>query len=47
MAAVFEGRVKWVAFRRKLGDDAGHLLQSDPSVGYRLMPPQSPRVRSE
>jgi two-component system KDP operon response regulator KdpE len=33
--------------RRKLGDDAGHFLQSDPSVGYRLMPPQSPRVRSE
>jgi two-component system, OmpR family, KDP operon response regulator KdpE len=25
--------------RRKLGDEQGHLLQSDPSVGYRLMPP--------
>jgi two-component system KDP operon response regulator KdpE len=22
--------------RRKLGDDGGHFLQSDPSVGYRL-----------
>jgi two-component system KDP operon response regulator KdpE len=25
--------------RRKLGDEAGQILQSDPSVGYRLMPP--------
>lgn len=25
--------------RRKLGDEGGHFLQSDPSVGYRLMPP--------
>ena len=25
--------------RRKLGDESGHFLQSDPSVGYRLMPP--------
>jgi two-component system, OmpR family, KDP operon response regulator KdpE len=25
--------------RRKLHDEAGHFLQSDPSVGYRLMPP--------
>jgi two-component system, OmpR family, KDP operon response regulator KdpE len=25
--------------RRKLGDENGHILQSDPSVGYRLMPP--------
>jgi two-component system KDP operon response regulator KdpE len=25
--------------RRKLGDESGHILQSDPSVGYRLMPP--------
>jgi two-component system, OmpR family, KDP operon response regulator KdpE len=25
--------------RRKLGDDGGQILQSDPSVGYRLMPP--------
>ena len=25
--------------RRKLGDEAGHFLQSDPSVGYRLVPP--------
>jgi two-component system, OmpR family, KDP operon response regulator KdpE len=27
--------------RRKLGDESGHFLQSDPSVGYRLMPPSS------
>ncbi len=25
--------------RRKLGDESGALLQSDPSVGYRLVPP--------
>jgi two-component system KDP operon response regulator KdpE len=25
--------------RRKLGDEQGQLLQSDPSVGYRLAPP--------
>ena len=25
--------------RRKLGDEAGDFLQSDPSVGYRLVPP--------
>jgi two-component system, OmpR family, KDP operon response regulator KdpE len=25
--------------RRKLGDEGGRILQSDPSVGYRLMPP--------
>jgi DNA-binding response OmpR family regulator len=25
--------------RRKLHDESGHLLQSDPSVGYRLAPP--------
>jgi two-component system, OmpR family, KDP operon response regulator KdpE len=25
--------------RRKLGDESGSFLQSDPSVGYRLMPP--------
>ncbi|MHB1928275.1 MAG: response regulator transcription factor [Acidimicrobiales bacterium] len=25
--------------RRKLNDEHGHLLQSDPSVGYRLAPP--------
>jgi two-component system, OmpR family, KDP operon response regulator KdpE len=25
--------------RRKLGDESGQILQSDPSVGYRLMPP--------
>jgi two-component system, OmpR family, KDP operon response regulator KdpE len=25
--------------RRKLGDESGRFLQSDPSVGYRLMPP--------
>jgi len=25
--------------RRKLGDESGHVLQSDPSVGYRLVPP--------
>ncbi len=24
--------------RRKLGDEGGQILQSDPSVGYRLMP---------
>ena len=24
---------------RKLGDEGGQILQSDPSVGYRLMPP--------
>jgi two-component system KDP operon response regulator KdpE len=29
--------------RRKLGDDHGDFLQSDPSVGYRLMPPGEPR----
>jgi hypothetical protein len=33
MAAVFEGRLKWLVFRRKLGDDAGHFLQSDPRCG--------------
>jgi K+-transporting ATPase ATPase A chain len=26
-------------YRRKLGDEGGQILQSDPSVGYRLMPP--------
>lgn len=26
--------------RRKLNDDKGHLLQSDPSVGYRLSAPE-------
>jgi hypothetical protein len=25
--------------RRKLGDERGLFLQSDPSVGYRLAPP--------
>ena len=25
--------------RRKLGDEGGQILQSDPSVGYRLVPP--------
>jgi two-component system, OmpR family, KDP operon response regulator KdpE len=25
--------------RRKLGDERGHILTSDPSAGYRLMPP--------
>ncbi len=25
--------------RRKLHDESGHLLQSDPSIGYRLAPP--------
>jgi two-component system, OmpR family, KDP operon response regulator KdpE len=25
--------------RRKLGDERGLFLQSDPSVGYRLVPP--------
>jgi two-component system KDP operon response regulator KdpE len=25
--------------RRKLGNEGGQILQSDPSVGYRLMPP--------
>jgi len=25
--------------RRKLGDGSGSFLQSDPSVGYRLVPP--------
>jgi two-component system, OmpR family, KDP operon response regulator KdpE len=25
--------------RRKLGDEGGRILQSDPSVGYRLLPP--------
>ena len=25
--------------RRKLNDEKGQLLQSDPSVGYRLVPP--------
>jgi two-component system, OmpR family, KDP operon response regulator KdpE len=28
--------------RRKLGDESGRFLQSDPSVGYRLMPPADP-----
>jgi two-component system KDP operon response regulator KdpE len=26
--------------RRKLGDESGKFLQSDPSVGYRLAPPE-------
>jgi len=26
--------------RRKLHDENGHFLQSDPSVGYRLVPPE-------
>ena len=25
--------------RRKMGDEGGQFLPSDPSVGYRLMPP--------
>jgi two-component system, OmpR family, KDP operon response regulator KdpE len=25
--------------RRKLGDEDGQILQRDPSVGYRLLPP--------
>jgi hypothetical protein len=25
--------------RRKLGDESGRFLQSNPSVGYRLVPP--------
>jgi two-component system, OmpR family, KDP operon response regulator KdpE len=25
--------------RKKLHDEGGHFLQSDPSVGYRLIPP--------
>lgn len=29
--------------RRKLGDQRGQFLQSDPSVGYRLVPPSSTR----
>jgi len=29
--------------RRKLGDESGRFLQSDPSVGYRLMPPGEAR----
>jgi hypothetical protein len=29
--------------RRKLGDEGGQFLQSDPSVGYRLMPPGEAR----
>ena len=29
--------------RRKLGDEGGQFLQSDPSVGYRLMPPGETR----
>jgi two-component system KDP operon response regulator KdpE len=29
--------------RRKLGDERGRFLQSDPSVGYRLVPPPSDR----
>jgi two-component system KDP operon response regulator KdpE len=29
--------------RRKLGDERGHFLQSDPSVGYRLVPPDNGR----
>jgi hypothetical protein len=29
-----------VSYRgRKLGDDSGRFSQSDPPVGYRLMPP--------
>jgi two-component system, OmpR family, KDP operon response regulator KdpE len=28
--------------RRKLGDEDGRFLQSDPSVGYRLLPPDVP-----
>jgi hypothetical protein len=27
--------------RRKLGDDTGNFLQSDPAVGYRLALPDS------
>ena len=30
--------------RRKLHDESGRFLQSDPSVGYRLMPPGEPRI---
>jgi len=29
--------------RRKLGDESGQILPSDPSVGYRLMPPGETR----
>jgi two-component system KDP operon response regulator KdpE len=29
--------------RRKLGDERGRFLQSDPSVGYRLVPPTDRR----
>ena len=29
--------------RRKLGDERGQFLQSDPSVGYRLAPPDPGR----
>jgi two-component system, OmpR family, KDP operon response regulator KdpE len=31
--------------RRKLGDESGRFLQSDPSVGYRLMPPARGSLR--
>jgi DNA-binding response OmpR family regulator len=32
-------KVNAYRIRRKLGDEGGRILQSDPSVGYRLMPP--------
>jgi DNA-binding response OmpR family regulator len=32
-------KVNAYRIRRKLGDEGGRSLQSDPSVGYRLMPP--------
>jgi two-component system, OmpR family, KDP operon response regulator KdpE len=31
--------------RRKLHDEGGHFLQSDPSVGYRLIPPAETGTR--
>jgi hypothetical protein len=30
-----------IRIRRKLGDESGSFLQSDPSVGYRLVPPEA------
>ena len=32
--------------RRKLHDEGGEFLQSDPSVGYRLVPPPADNPRS-
>jgi DNA-binding response OmpR family regulator len=37
MACVYAYRI-----RRKLRDEGGEFLQSDPSVGYRLVPPADP-----